>query len=442
MEFDDLTEPERAVWTAFPRGERVDLRCGDAATDDAAHPECWGSPRIVRAQVISALLLGARDLEPGYCPAVRLRGARITGHLDLMGAVISHALVLEGCRFDQALRFAEATTKTIRIVDSQMPGFNGARMRAEGTVNFYRSVIEGRLRLDRAQVTGEVTLRGARVGDGTGEAITATGLVADGMDCDGGFTAHGQITLIGARIAGRLTFQNAVLESAKTAVQLTRLQASELCLRTAQPITGAIRLAQAHVSVLDDDPAVWPPELWLNGFTYDTIRHVTGRVPATERLDWVSRGPFGYQPLPYEQLADYYRRAGHDDDVRRVLLAKQRHRRSTLSTPGRLAGRVLDVTVGYGYRPWLAAIWLALLLTIGTTVYALHHPHPLPGGPVPPFNPFIYTLDLLIPIGAFGLRGAYASTGAAQWFADTLIAAGWILATAVIAGVTRAIRRD
>lgn len=142
MEFDDLTEPERAVWTAFPRGERVDLRCGDAATDDAAHPECWGSPRIVRAQVISALLLGARDLEPGYCPAVRLRGARITGHLDLMGAVISHALVLEGCRFDQALRFAEATTKTIRIVDSQMPGFNGARMRAEGTVNFYRSVIE------------------------------------------------------------------------------------------------------------------------------------------------------------------------------------------------------------------------------------------------------------------------------------------------------------
>jgi hypothetical protein len=45
-------------------------------------------------------------------------------------------------------------------------------------------------------------------------------------------------------------------------------------------------------------------------------------------------------------------------------------------------------------------------------------------------------------IRAFGLRNAYASTGPAQWLAGALIAAGWILATAVIAGVTRTVRRD
>jgi hypothetical protein len=66
----------------------------------------------------------------------------------------------------------------------------------------------------------------------------------------------------------------------------------------------------------------------------------------------------------------------------------------------------------------------------------------LPGGPVPPFSAFAYTLDLLIPIGAFGLRTAYASSGAAQWLAYALIAAGWILATAVIAGITHTVRRD
>jgi hypothetical protein len=38
--------------------------------------------------------------------------------------------------------------------------------------------------------------------------------------------------------------------------------------------------------------------------------------------------------------------------------------------------------------------------------------------------------------------GACAPAGAAQWAADGLIAADWILATAVIAGVTRAVRRD
>jgi hypothetical protein len=185
-----------------------------------------------------------------------------------------------------------------------------------------------------------------------------------------------------------------------------------------------------------------PSEIWLNGFTYDVIRHPTGRVPVTERIDWVSRGPFGYQPQPYEQLAGFYRRAGYDDDARRVLLAKQRHRRTTLNAPGRAAGRLLDITVGYGYRPWLAAIWLAVLLIIGTIVYTFDHPHAVPGAAAPPFNAFTYTLDLLIPIGAFGLRNAYAATGATQWLADALIAAGWLLATAVLAGITRTLRRD
>ena len=68
--------------------------------------------------------------------------------------------------------------------------------------------------------------------------------------------------------------------------------------------------------------------------------------------------------------------------------------------------------------------------------------HALAGGPVPPFNAFAYSLDLLIPIDAFGLRNAYASTGPAQWIAYVIIAAGWILAIAVIAGITRTIRRD
>jgi len=45
-------------------------------------------------------------------------------------------------------------------------------------------------------------------------------------------------------------------------------------------------------------------------------------------------------------------------------------------------------------------------LTAGTAVYAIDRPHVLPGGPAPPFNAFTYTLDLLIPIGAFGLCNA------------------------------------
>src|ERR1039457_3658454 len=49
---------------------------------------------------------------------------------------------------------------------------------------------------------------------------------------------------------------------------------------------------------------------------------------------------------PYEQLAAYYWRAGQPDAVRRVLLARRRHRRTTLGALGRMLGRVLDATVG------------------------------------------------------------------------------------------------
>ena len=77
-------------------------------------------------------------------------------------------------RFDEPLRFVEASTKTVRITGSRLPAFNGARMRTEGILNFHLSVIDQLLRLDRARVAGEISLRGAQVGDGTGEAIAGS----------------------------------------------------------------------------------------------------------------------------------------------------------------------------------------------------------------------------------------------------------------------------
>ena len=98
--FADLNEAERLLWQAFPQGAWVDLRAGDVAADDLGSAACWGPDRIVRAEVITALLLGAGEVEAGYAPAVRLRGAKITGRLDLMGATVSYPLVCEHCYFD------------------------------------------------------------------------------------------------------------------------------------------------------------------------------------------------------------------------------------------------------------------------------------------------------------------------------------------------------
>ena len=45
-------------------------------------------------------------------------------------------------------------------------------------------------------------------------------------------------------------------------------------------------------------------------------------------------------------------------------------------------------------------------------------------------------------VSAFGLRDAFAPVGSTRWLAYGLTAAGWLLATALVAGITRALRRD
>lgn len=73
---------------------------------------------------------------------------------------------------------------------------------------------------------------------------------------------------------------------------------------------------------------------------------------------------------------------------------------------------------------------------LATPVHVRKHPNRLR-----PFQPLVYTLDLLIP-GGLGQRTAwYWSNGSLQCLAYLLIAFGWVLTTAVNAGVTRILQK-
>jgi hypothetical protein len=100
-----------------------------------------------------------------------------------------------------------------------------------------------------------------------------------------------------------------------------------------------------------------------------------------------------------------------------------------------------DITVGYGYRPARAALWLAALLVIGSVIYAANPPAPLSSSGAPHFNPVIYTLDLLLPVVDLGQKHAFNPGGTEQWLSYLLIAVGWVLATTIAAGVARVITR-
>lgn len=467
-----LTDSERRLWAAYPHGTTVDL-----------------TGETVRAGVISALLLGARKPIPGRVPAVRLRGARITGRLSVSGGEVGCELRMERCTFDERPDFSNARARQMRFATCTMPGFDAGGLRTEGYFSLSGSTIDGEVRLTRAclsgglrmngvrlsnpdgyaifgggltveagtfirdsDITGEIRLTGARMNGGFflygttlrcgpgGTALDGDNMVIqDRMECSRGFTADGLVRMRGAHVLGTLSFdEGAVRAPGRRALQLSHARIEELILVPREPIQGEVTLGYSHIDVILDNPDVWPAQLRLNGLVYETLRgaHEDGR-----RIDWVSRDPHGFRPQPYEQLASWLRQIGREDLARKTQVAKQRARRRHLNPVSRAWGLLLDWTVGYGYRPWISALWLALLLAVGTTVFSLEHPHTLKQPDERPhFHAFVYTLDLMLPIETFGQRSSWDAIGWTHWLAVGLIAAGWILATALITGATRVLR--
>lgn len=180
----------------------------------------------------------------------------------------------------------------------------------------------------------------------------------------------------------------------------------------------------------------------MRGFVYETLDN--DQVSVRRRLGWLRRHQGGYTPQVYEQLATVYRRAGRDEAARRVLIAKQWRRRGALNPWNWL----LYGSIRYGYRPWLALPWLLILLWAGTIALEradqAHLLAPAKDRPSqqPTFHPLTYALDLLLPIVNLGQEGAWIPRGWAEPWTWGLILAGWVLTTAVVAGVTGVFKRD
>ncbi|MEV5707341.1 hypothetical protein [Actinoallomurus sp. NPDC052274] len=348
-------------------------------------------------------------------------GFTAVGEVSLEAATVQDSLALDGAR----------------LSNPGGPALSANRIEVGGTISGKGGLTaEGGIWLLDARVGASVEFNGATLSNPGGRALTASGIdVGRVVDCCDGFTADGRVSFSSARIGGQVCFTDAKIDASVT---LHGARADTLRLTEGTRITGPLDLQHATIGVVRDHPAAWPAETLLTGFSYDSF---DTPLSATDRVAWLD-GAAGYQPQPYEQLAAVYRRLGQDADARTVQLARQRRRRRTLPRWLALWGVVQDWTVGYGYRPQRAVLWLAGLLLIGAAAFGAHHPPPLKVGEAPPFNPVLYTLDLLLPIIGFGQESAYAPRGWQQWLAAALVASGWILATTIATGVTRVLSRQ
>ncbi|MET7423923.1 hypothetical protein [Dactylosporangium sp. NPDC005555] len=474
---------ERALRRAYRTGTLLDLTDRPLGSEDS-----------VRAQVIAELLLAGPPAMPGRTARVDLAGARITGRFDLTGARVDAPIRLRRCVFDEAVVLDHAELGSVNLDGSVLPaidaeslqvvrwfGLRNARVAGEGwfhhvrvgggldlsgtrfggPVNLQRAVIEGDarlchgagyaagLRLDGARIAGDLNLAQANAqASAEGAAISANGVTVGGSVWAHDLVTDGVVMLNGVRAAAAITLQRSTLRHPDgDALLLIEAQTAMLTLRPAPASAGMIVLRDARVGRLIDDPVGWPDacRIELAGLTYERVTRRSDDATewtAAQRLTWMARYATGFTPGPYDQLAVALQRDGREQEASEVRRVRERLRHRAMGRAGAVWGAMQDVAIGFGYRPAWALLWLVAVLAAGSGWFAWSGPlRPITMGAAPTWDPLLYTLDLLVPLVDLGQERAWDPVGADKAVAVAVMAAGWVLATTVVAGAGRALRR-
>jgi len=206
----DLTPAEQRLLDAT--GTLVDLREGRPSADDPARGRHWGGERTIRASFLHDLLVQAGEPGPsGVIGALRLRGARIIGALDLEHQELACPVLLQDCSFAEPVNLRNARAAEIRLPGCHLPSLTAAQAEVRGNL-----ILDGltatSVNLHAASVTGTLSLDGAILSNPDGTTLRAGSItVGQRMSCGSGFTSTGMIFLMGAKISHGLSFTGATL---------------------------------------------------------------------------------------------------------------------------------------------------------------------------------------------------------------------------------------
>jgi hypothetical protein len=382
---------------------------------------------------------------------LQLLGAHIAGQLRLIGAHLANS---EG-------RAGQLSLIATHLANAQGCALSADALRVDQDVlcetddHGQRFEADGELRLLGAHIGGHLSLIGAHLANAEGPALSADGARVEqalvcGTDAHGqDFEADGELRLMDAHIAGQFSLADAHLSNPSgLALDFERGRAGRLVLPSL-PSDAEVDLSHAVISELHDHlPPPGRGELGyrarLTGLTYDSLGPVADGCRA--RLEWVARATDGYVPQAYDQLATVLRRAGRDDDAKKVMIAKQISRRDTLRPLGRAASYTFGATLGYGYRTWRAAAALIAIVVVGWAVFSLAYPQHMtatrPTTERPDFHALLYSVDAVLPVVNLGQESAWSPRGAAQAWYGFSILAGWLLGLGLVAFLTARFFRE
>lgn len=465
--------------TAPVRAETALEPAGDASGHAPGPAPERGAGRAAGARGASGVASGPR--------VDRLMGDRQSGGKRVAEPIgFGRALHLDGAQVGGDVVARQAFFRgQIRMVDLQVKGsltLDGSALdnpRADAVLG-NRSHIGSNLTAREVEVAGGLELRGVQIGanlDLRGSRITQPGryrhmpagkpsldvgggVIGRDLICAGGakeFVAHGGVRARRAQVGRMANFSGAVLGDKldSHALNALGLQVQELVLTPVSPPRGDVTLRQVRCTSLDDNETFWSATGWidLEEFRYDSLRNPIDLRDDDEvdrRLRWLRQAMRrSYRPGPYDQFAEMLRACGNDEHAATVLVEKQRLRYRAVAEGRRWLGPLVLLwswlqrsMVGYGYRPARALAWLVVSWVLGSVWFSVGPPlEVINADDRLPWNPWLFTIDLVVPIVDFGNKNRWQLAGASQWIGAGLIVTGWVLATTVAAGLTRMLKR-
>ncbi|HEY8371354.1 MAG TPA: hypothetical protein VIL00_01285 [Pseudonocardiaceae bacterium] len=436
-------------------GGRVELDNGFHATGPVlmSNARIDGTLRLAGAELESSI---GEPVDPMEEIAIRLSGTEVASDLVAEDMRTTGRIELVGTRVRGSVDLTRA-----RLYNPDGFALVGHRLGVASDLILRELRAAGSVLVRRADIGSNLDLRGAVLErpDRTAPVdrpepsldIMSTRIGRD-VRATERFCAEGGVRMQHVEVDRAVDLNEAVLGKDRGGVSLNAfgLVCKELGLALGAVPTGRVRLNYARCRTLWDNEHLWRSAggVELDDFSYRCL-HPRSETEPRVRLRWLRQVLPDYAPGPYDQLAATYRAAGQVQAVREVLMVKERHYHRSLlrASPWWLRPLVWlwdwmqRSMFGYGYRPARAVVWLAMTALLGSLWFAAHPLQPVNPTDRMVWHPVLYTLDHLFPVIDMGHDKRWRADGASLWISTALLITGWVLASAVAAGLTRVMRR-
>ncbi|TDP92819.1 hypothetical protein [Labedaea rhizosphaerae] len=251
--------------------------------------------RRISAEAVRLVCLDESHLDPR---GVRIRGAEVTGMLDLSGVSMAVPLRFDGCTFTDELRVEGASLHELALTDCRLSGgvrANGVHVahdldlsgsHVSGAIATAVSANRAAIWLCEAEIGGRLLCHGTRVDGDADRSLFADLLLVRGSIQLLDFVARAEVRLYNAKIHGSIDCTGARVSPGQLAINLANAAVGGSVVLAEMHVNGWIAMSSvrigAHFVVRDtelhDDGS---------GVVRRTDKYATGRTPDT--VLWAQR---------------------------------------------------------------------------------------------------------------------------------------------------------